>query len=395
MFYGGPSLAYFAYLDEFGHIGPYVSRQDPRHNDSPVFGLAGFVLPSEQVRGFGTWFFQRKCELLAFEIDRSELHPALWEKKGSSLYTVTNVTRYAELRKFTNRLFNKIAALDGFLFYVGIRKTEPPGVHSPNRLYQAILREAIKRIDEFCASDCQPPEDFVLILDEHDQRSQLITQAARSMYARRNRGDISSNRRSISKAIAIKRSKQRIGLPDWWGVSPQPGPTRTLIPRIKCSVSTSGTASMASTEGVESAHDGEPARASQIRERGAPCANTLQHLTATTGLDRTVTSDCGVEAAVSDGRIARARYESYLALFGAARVGGPPPARRPARPLHVPLRRAAERVRPGFFSDHGPEEADDPSDVLDPVRPDRRMGNPVGVQPPRSGRIGFRPEPDH
>ncbi|MDE0394975.1 MAG: DUF3800 domain-containing protein [Gammaproteobacteria bacterium] len=184
MFYGNPSLTYFAYLDEFGHIGPYVSRQDPRHNDSPVFGLAGFVLPSEQVCGFGTWFFQRKCELLAFEIDRSELHPALWEKKGSSLYTVTNVTRYAELRKFTNRLFNKIAALDGFLFYVGIRKTEPPGVHSPNRLYQAILREAIKRIDEFCASDCQPPEDFVLILDEHDQRSQLITQAARSMYAR-------------------------------------------------------------------------------------------------------------------------------------------------------------------------------------------------------------------
>jgi len=184
VFHGGSSLTYFAYLDEFGHIGPYVSRQDPSHNDSPVFGLAGFVLPSEQVRGFGTWFYQRKCELLAFEIDRSEQHPAQWEKKGSSLYTVTNVTRYAELRKFTNRLFNKIAALDGFVFYVGIRKTEPPGAHSPNRLYQAILREAIKRLDRFCESDCQPPEDFVLILDEHDQRSQLITEAARSMYAR-------------------------------------------------------------------------------------------------------------------------------------------------------------------------------------------------------------------
>ena len=87
-------MTYFAYLDEFGHIGPYVSRQDPRHNDSPVFGLAGFILPSEQVRGFGTWFFQRKCELLAFEIDRGGKHPAQWEKKGSSLYTVTNVTRY-------------------------------------------------------------------------------------------------------------------------------------------------------------------------------------------------------------------------------------------------------------------------------------------------------------
>ena len=122
-------MTYFAYLDEFGHIGPYVARQHPRHNDSPVFGLAGFVMPSEHLRGFGTWFFQRKCDLLAFEIERSSQHPALWEKKGASLYTATNVTRYVELRKLTNRLFNKIASLDGFVFYVGIKKTARPAHH--------------------------------------------------------------------------------------------------------------------------------------------------------------------------------------------------------------------------------------------------------------------------
>ena len=177
-------MTYFAYLDEFGHIGPYVSRQDPRYRESPVFGLAGFVLASEDVRKFGTWFYQRKCQLLEFEIERSGTHPAVWEKKGASLYTVRNVTRYPELRRFTNRLLNKIDKLGGFVFYVGIQKTEPPGRHSPNQLYKAILREAIKRIDEFCENDCQPPEDFILILDEHDQRSALITEAARSMYAR-------------------------------------------------------------------------------------------------------------------------------------------------------------------------------------------------------------------
>ena len=171
MFSGEPAVTYFAYLDEFGHIGPYVSRQDHRHNDSPVFGMAGFVLPSEQVRGFGTWFFQRKCELLAPDIERSGQHPALWEKKGASLYTVTNVTRYAELRHFTNRLFIKIAALGGFVFYVGIKKTVPPGVHNSNRLYIRVFLEAIKRIDEFSAKDCLPPANFVLILDEHDQRA--------------------------------------------------------------------------------------------------------------------------------------------------------------------------------------------------------------------------------
>lgn len=115
----GCGVTYIAYLDEFGHIGPYISRTDPKHNDSPVFGLAGFVLPIDEVRNFGTWFYKRKCELLSFEIDRSGSHPATWEKKGASLYTARNVEKYAELRKFTFRLFNKIDSLGGFVFYVG------------------------------------------------------------------------------------------------------------------------------------------------------------------------------------------------------------------------------------------------------------------------------------
>ena len=85
------ATTYFAYLDEFGHIGPYISRTHPRYKTSPVFGLAGFVLPAAQVRSLGTWFFQRKCQMLDFEIQRSGEHPAVWEKKGASLFTVTNV----------------------------------------------------------------------------------------------------------------------------------------------------------------------------------------------------------------------------------------------------------------------------------------------------------------
>ena len=180
-------MTWFAYLDEFGHIGPYVSRADPKYKESPVFGLAGFVLPAAAVRGFGTWFFQRKGELLEFEIKRSGKHPAVWEKKGSCLFTVTNVTRYPELRKLTNRLFNKIEKLGGFLFYVGVKKTAAPAEHNPNKLYARVFLEAIKRIDESCEKDCDPPGNFILFLDEHDQRSALITEAARSMYGKNER----------------------------------------------------------------------------------------------------------------------------------------------------------------------------------------------------------------
>ena len=155
VFSGIRRVTYFAYLDEFGHIGPYLGRSGPKYNESPVFGLAGFVLPAEAVRGFGTWFFQRKCDLLDFEIKRSAKHPAEWEKKGASLYTVTNVIRYPELRRLTNRLFDKINGLGGFVFYVGVKKTLPPASRNPNRLYARVFLEAIKRIDGFCEEDCR------------------------------------------------------------------------------------------------------------------------------------------------------------------------------------------------------------------------------------------------
>ena len=177
----GNCLTYIAYLDELGHIGPDIARNDPRHNDSPVFGLAGLVLPIGQVHNFGTWFYQHKCELLKFEIEQAKAHPAVWEKKGSALYTVRNVATYQSLRRFTNRLFNKIETLGGFVFYVGQCKKDPPAAHDANALYRHILKEAIKRIDQHCDLDCNPSEKFLLALDEHDQRSALVTQAAIAM----------------------------------------------------------------------------------------------------------------------------------------------------------------------------------------------------------------------
>ena len=91
-------------------------------------------------------------------------------------------TRYRELRTFTSRFFNKIKSIGGFVFYVGIKKTHPPSRHNPNRLYATVLVEAIKRLDEFCQEGIQSSNNFLLVLDEHGQRSTLITEASRSMY---------------------------------------------------------------------------------------------------------------------------------------------------------------------------------------------------------------------
>ena len=177
----GVGLIYIAYLDEFGHVGPYVARGHPRHNDSPVFGFAGFLMPAEEVRAFGTWFFQRKCELLAHELRRSRKHPAVWEKKGSSLYRAASMTRYPALRAATNRLLNRIARTHGRVFYVGVRKKEPAR-HDSNALYEEMLREAVARIDAFCREDCGPAARFLLALDEHPSRDAVLSAVARDMY---------------------------------------------------------------------------------------------------------------------------------------------------------------------------------------------------------------------
>ena len=118
-------MLYFAYLDEFGHIGPYIARNDPAYNDSPVFGLGGVILPYHEVRAFSTWFYQLKCRLLKWEIEQSGQHPATWEKKGSALYTTRNVMTYQELRRATNRLLLKIRNVGGHVFYVGLQKNRP------------------------------------------------------------------------------------------------------------------------------------------------------------------------------------------------------------------------------------------------------------------------------
>ena len=175
-------MIYIAYLDEFGHIGPYISRNHPIHRTSPVFGLAGIILPAHQVRHFATWFFQRKCELLKFEIDRSGKHPAQWEKKGSSLYTLRNIKKYKELHTFTHRFFNKIRKVGGYTFFVGTQKFWSPQKLDSKTLYRHCLGEVLKRLDDFCAMDHEVPASMLIILDEHEDRQELLRHAAINMF---------------------------------------------------------------------------------------------------------------------------------------------------------------------------------------------------------------------
>ena len=183
-------MLYVAYLDEFGHIGPYIAHDDRRHNTHPAFGLGGIVLPYRKIRSFSTFFFQLKNRLLNFELERSGQHPAKWEKKGSALYTIQNIKKYPELRKATNRLLNQIKQINGFSIYVGVEKRHTEQKHDSKSLYHSVLGEAIKRIDQ----ECQDRRSkFLLVLDEQEEnvmRGQIVETASIEMFGANSRNKL-------------------------------------------------------------------------------------------------------------------------------------------------------------------------------------------------------------
>ena len=208
-------MLYIAYLDEFGHSGPYISHDHPTHHTHPAFGIGGFVLPYYKVRSFSTFFFQLKNNLLKTELAKAKsnaeeklqpFHPAKWEKKGSSLLTAKNIARYRETRVALNRIMKKISDDDGFTFYVGQQKK--PGLDmDPVRVYMQALREVIKRLDHECQSS---NSQLMIIIDEHSDRRKIVEAASVEMFG-------SQARRSLIEPPAQVESHlyQTIQCADW------------------------------------------------------------------------------------------------------------------------------------------------------------------------------------
>lgn len=188
----GPALAgfrvfrmYIVYLDEFGHVGPFISRSHPKHKASPVFGLGGIVVPIDRARSLSTFFYKLKCNFLDFEIKRSGKSAFEWEKKGSALYTTRN-DGYPELHRTTHRLFSQLEKSKGYLFYTGMKKERPKKKHTAVALYQSVWIDALKRLNSFAGRN---NSRIVICVDEQGGKRQktfrnnLIQSAAVTMFA--------------------------------------------------------------------------------------------------------------------------------------------------------------------------------------------------------------------
>lgn len=172
-----------AFMDEFGHCGPFVSRTDPRYKQSPVFGLAGYVLPHNQVRHFATFFFQLKSQMLAAELKATQDHPATWEKKGSELISTKNILKYRHIREGLNRVLNEIYKCKGKLIFYGREKYQDPERSNSSGLYTTVMAHTIRSIDQYCV---KLNGQFMMILDQHSDRIKLLESASKTMFSTSN-----------------------------------------------------------------------------------------------------------------------------------------------------------------------------------------------------------------
>lgn len=168
------------FFDEFGHSGPFISRAHPIHGHSPVFGLAGMILPHIAVRPFATNFLQLKEHLFAYELKKNGRHPATWEKKGAELFTSRNIKKYPHIREGVSRLIRRIDSCGGRIIYYGRIKFMAPEHSNPSGLYTTVLGHLIRACDEFCLDQ---NDKFMLLLDQHSDRKRLLETAAKTMFS--------------------------------------------------------------------------------------------------------------------------------------------------------------------------------------------------------------------
>jgi hypothetical protein len=199
---------HFVYLDEFGHLGPFMARTEPKYNESPVFGLAGIILPEQSVRSLATKILKLKEFVFRNEIQNSGLPSSHWEKKGTEIFTAKQVAKYPHFRSTGFRLLNYIRDCDGKVFYYGREKISATTAVNSVGLYKTVLGHTIRQLESFCTA---ANSNFVLIVDEHSARKQLLITSLQTMY-----DHDSPARRMLSPPFEVESYvNQNIQAADW------------------------------------------------------------------------------------------------------------------------------------------------------------------------------------
>lgn len=170
-----------AYLDEVAEAGAFVSKTHKNYNGSPAFGYAGFVIPSDQVRGTSQYFTEKKRRLFAHLIPPDET-AGTWERKGSDIFTPVAWDRYRRPIEGFRELVRFVSSRGGRLFFYGEEKplgtaTERWGKDSRAQKQGLLefkwrcLHQALNRLCTFAESR---GEDVIVIMDTENEKERAI-----------------------------------------------------------------------------------------------------------------------------------------------------------------------------------------------------------------------------
>lgn len=186
-----------AYLDELGHVGPYISTGHKKFNHNPIFGYGGIVLPERQIRKFGAKFEHLKARQFRNEIIPSGKHPRRWEKKGSEIFSTGAYNKYPERTDLIADLADYLRKLDGRVVFYGHRKpfgtTKETG-RTPSETTTLALTEVVRRL---CRYADKRDESLMVLLDRGGPmpREEAITAMASFIY--------SSEERSVKRIVEV------------------------------------------------------------------------------------------------------------------------------------------------------------------------------------------------
>lgn len=174
-----------AYLDEFGHVGPYIHDDHKKYCQHPFFGYAGFVVPAEHARRLGSTFHKAKKDLFLTEIQKSD-RPNQWERKGSDFFSTGSIQTHPQQVRVFNRLLDSLRDHKGHVFYYGEQKpigTLKQTKQEPGERTRIALEQTINRL---CTHAEKMEQELLIIMDQitDKSRKEIVAQMYSHVYWR-------------------------------------------------------------------------------------------------------------------------------------------------------------------------------------------------------------------
>lgn len=166
---------YLLYLDEFGHPGPYIPS-DPRHQQHPLFGFAGFVVDGRRWRDFDREFLRLKTRFYKEEVERAQTLEGLRPER----YEPKRLRSRRDIR-FTSHIMGLVGKCGGCVFAYGcVKHGAHPAEHNYQGLYMSRVQGALRRFEKYLAN--APRRDLgVVIMDRRTEaQNKRVLESAQS-----------------------------------------------------------------------------------------------------------------------------------------------------------------------------------------------------------------------